>query len=186
MNQNRFDSEILIVCAGAMESFDYAKSIGIGMVEPAINLTQILLNLNKLPKKIIFIGSCGLYSDGKLLEIYRSSLAFNYEIAAILGVGYTPIKINLPPVSRETNMINSSNFITSNSEIAANFSKIGFVAENMEAYSVKCVADKFEIEFESILCATNYCDENAHNDFIQNYPKAKENITKYLKSKGII
>lgn len=186
MNLNRLNSDILIVCAGAMESFEFAKAVGIGMVEPAINLTKILLNLKQLPKKIIFIGSCGLYKDEKLLEIYTATQAFNYEISAIMGLSYTPIEINLSTVSQETTIINSSNFITTSKDIATKFKNLGFSVENMEAYSIKCVALKFGIEFESILCATNYCDENAHENFIQNYPKAKENITKYLKSKGII
>lgn len=186
MNLNRLNSDILIVCAGAMESFEFAKAVGIGMVEPAINLTKILLNLKQLPKKIIFIGSCGIYGNENLLKIYQSSLAFNYEISGIIGLSYTPIKINLPNVSQKTILINSSNFITNSAEISKKFKNLGFTAENMEAYSIKCVALKFGIEFESILCATNYCDENAHENFIQNYPKAKENIIKYLKSKGII
>ena len=180
------NSDILIVCAGAMESFEFAKAIGIGLVESAINLTEILLNLDNLPKKIIFIGSCGLYTDDKLLEIYKSNLAFNYEIAGIIGVGYTPIISNKPQVSQETNRINSSNFITKSRDISKKFKNLGFIAENMEAYSVQSVANKFNIDFEFILCATNYCNENAHNDFIQNYPKAKKIIIKYLKSEGII
>ncbi|MEE3776574.1 purine-nucleoside phosphorylase [Campylobacter sp. CX2-4080-23] len=180
------NSDILIVCAGAMESFEFAKSIGIGMVEPAINLTKILLNSNRLPKKIIFIGSCGLYGDEKLLEIYKSTQACNYEIAGIMGLGYTPIDMKIAKVSQETNIINSSNFITNSKDISIKFKNLGFMAENMEAYAIWCVAMKFNIDFELILCATNYCDENAHNDFIKNYPKAKENITKYLKSEGII
>lgn len=186
MNLNRLNSDILIVCAGEMESFQFATTIGIGMVEPAINLTKILLNLKQLPKKIIFIGSCGIYGNENLLKIYQSSLAFNYEISGIMGLSYTPIKINLPNVSQKTILINSSNFITNSAEISKKFKNLGFTAENMEAYSIKCVALKFGIEFESILCATNYCDGNAHENFIQNYPKAKENIIKYLKSKGII
>ena len=186
MNLNRLNSDILIVCAGEMESFQFATTIGIGMVEPAINLTKILLNLKQLPKKIIFIGSCGIYGNENLLKIYQSSLAFNYEISVIMGFSYTPIKINLPNVSQKTILINSSNFITNSAEISKKFKNLGFTAENMEAYSVRCVANLFKIDFECILCSTNYCNENAHDDFIKNYPQAKEIITKYLKLKGII
>lgn len=182
----KIHNNTLIVCAGAMESFEFATTIGIGMIEPAINLTKILLNLKQLPKKIIFIGSCGLYGNENLLEIYQSSFAFNYEISGIMGLSYSPIKINFPTVSQKTILINSSNFITNSAEIAQKFNDIGFTAENMESYSVQCVANAFKIEFECILCATNYCNENAHNDFIKNYPKAKDIISKYLKLKGII
>ena len=46
----KIHNNTLIVCAGAMESFEFATTIGIGMIEPAINLTKILLNL-KHPRK---------------------------------------------------------------------------------------------------------------------------------------
>ena len=55
MNLNRLNSDILIVCAGEMESFQFATTIGIGMVEPAINLTKILLNLNNYQKRLYLL-----------------------------------------------------------------------------------------------------------------------------------
>ncbi|HBD8855405.1 TPA: purine-nucleoside phosphorylase, partial [Campylobacter jejuni] len=84
-------------------------------------------------------------------------------------------------VSRETIKINSSNYICKNSKAAKEFSKLGFFAENMEAFSVLSVAKNLNIDAECILCATNFCNENAHEDFIKNHQKAKEKLEEYLK-----
>ena len=83
----------MIVCAGSVESFKLAVPIGIGLVESAINLTKILSqNSSNLPSEIIFIGSCGLYKNGKILEIYESKIAVNDEISALLKLSYSPIR----------------------------------------------------------------------------------------------
>ena len=49
----------MIICAGGNENFPFAKAIGIGLIESAINLTRICLEFQ--PKEIIFIVTCGLY-----------------------------------------------------------------------------------------------------------------------------
>lgn len=51
----------------------------------------------------------------------------------------------------------------------------------MEAFSVLSVAKNLNIDAECILCATNFCNENAHEYFIKNHQKAKENLEEYLK-----
>lgn len=172
----------MIICAGNMESFDFATSIGIGMIQSAINLTRILCK-NRI-EEIIFIGSCGLYKDGKILEIYETTKAKNLEISSLLDLSYSPLEfLN---VSRETNLTNSSNFITTDKSLAYKFSDLGFFMENMEIYSVLEVAKTFNIPAKGILCATNFCDTNAHDDFLKNYRKSKENLEKYLKKIEII
>lgn len=50
----------LIVCAGKSENFSFAKSIGVGLVEASIGLSELVLA--QKPEKIIFIGTCGLYN----------------------------------------------------------------------------------------------------------------------------
>lgn len=172
----------MIICAGNMESFDFATSIGIGMIQSAINLTRILCK--NRTEEIIFIGSCGLYKNGKILEIYETTKAKNLEISALLDLSYSPLEfLN---VSRETNLTNSSNFITTDKNLSYKFSDLGFFMENMEIYSVLEVAKTFNIPAKGILCATNFCDINAHNDFLKNYRKSKENLEKYLKIMEII
>ena len=175
----------MIICAGKSESFKFAQSIGIGLVESAINLTKILMK--NLPNELIFIGSCGLYKDGKILEIYESKIAVNDEISALLGLSYSPIQPEFNSnVSHETIITNSSNFITTDKNLAEKFFQKGYFLENMEFYSVLKVAENFKIPALGIFCATNFCNENAHDDFIKNHVKAKEKLEIYLKSKGLI
>ena len=173
----------MIICAGNGEEFGFATSIGVGLVNSAIGLTKLLSTDSNLPKEIIFIGSFGLYKNGQIFDIIHSENAVNLEISAILDKSYSPIFSN---VSRETNLINSSNFITTDSDIASKFANLGFIGENMELYSVLKVAKNFKIPAYGILCATNFCDQNAHDDFIKNHAKAKEKLEIYLKSKGLI
>ncbi|HEE8960594.1 TPA: purine-nucleoside phosphorylase [Campylobacter jejuni] len=173
----------MIICAGGNENFSFAKAIGIGLIESAFHLSQLCFK--EKPSKLIFIGTCGLYDKGEILEIYRSSHAFNVEFSKISHAFYTPAKYEIclekENVSRETIKINSSNYICQNSKAAKEFSKLGFFAENMEAFSVLSVAKNLNIDAECILCATNFCNENAHEDFIKNHQKAKENLEEYLK-----
>ena len=56
----------------------------------------------------------------------------------------------------------------------------------MEFFAVLKVAQKFQIPAYGIFCATNFCDSNAHADFLKNHAAAKENLTKYLKTKALI
>lgn len=175
----------MIVCAGECESFDFATPIGIGLVNSAICLTKLVLT-NK-PKELVFVGTAGLYKVGKILEIYESFEARNFEISKLLGFSYTPLQgESLGSVSRETLLTNSSNFITTNKELASKFYDIGFFMENMELYSVLEVGKKFKIPSYGILCATNFCDENAHADFMKNHTLAKEKLEIYIKEKGLI
>ena len=59
----------LLVCAGKSESFEFAQSIGIGLIEAAITLTNILTKKaleDDLPKQIIFVGTAGIYKKGEI------------------------------------------------------------------------------------------------------------------------
>lgn len=166
----------LFVCAGNGEVWDFATPIGIGLVSSAINLTRILTK-NSSFEKIVFVGTCGLYEKGKIFDIIESKSALNIEISEILGLSYSPIKDD---VSHET-IINSSNFITTDKSVANEFSKRGFVAENMEFYSVCKVAENFRIPVGGVFCTTNFCDKNAHTDFIKNHKKAMEILGNFVK-----
>ncbi len=170
----------MIICAGANESFKFAKNIGVGMVESAINLTKLCLEFK--PKKLVFVGTCGIYEKGEILKIYRSSHAFNVEFSKLSANFYTPAisEINLN-VSQETYRINSSNYICQNKKAAKEFANLGLDFENMEAFSVLSVAKKMQVKAECILCATNFCDENAHEDFLKNHEKAKEKLENFVK-----
>ncbi|ASM35928.1 purine nucleoside phosphorylase [Campylobacter sputorum subsp. bubulus] len=180
----------MIVCAGDIENFSFAKPIGIGLVNSAINLTNILTT-NLLTKQnisqLVFIGTAGLYKDGNIFDIYESSKASNLEISNVLNLSYSPIKYTIDNnVSRETLLVNSSNFITQDENIAYKMFELGCFMENIEFFSVLKVADFFKIPAFGIFCATNFCNKNAHSDFIKNHEKAKKILTSYIKNKGII
>ncbi|MSN95777.1 5'-methylthioadenosine/S-adenosylhomocysteine nucleosidase [Campylobacter sp. FMV-PI01] len=186
--------ENLLICAGGNENFDFAKGVGIGLVDSAINLTHMLLKMDKMPKKIIFIGTAGIYKDGEILKIYECFYASNLEISKILGLSYTPLNMdkicNVPRETLSKNrsdiVVNSSNFITTDKKSALKFSDYGLMLENMEFFSILSVANKFKIPCYALLCATNFCDENAHNDFLKNHYVAKKRLENYMKEKGLI
>ena len=143
--------------------------------------------LNALPSEIIFIGSAGLYKEGKIFEIYESSVATNIEISSLENKSYSPIENEIASVvPRGTCKVNSSNFITTDQNLAHKLFARGYFLENMEFFAVLKVAQKFQIPAYGIFVATNLCDENAHTDFIKNHEQAKKELEKYLKQKEII
>lgn len=218
----------LFVCAGESESFDFAVPVGIGLVDSAARLSEILAQLtlfdelkslkvsdeilhdllaveyskceilakflepnvkkqkNFLPNEIIFIGSAGLYKNGELFEIFESQNAANIEISLPDDKSYVPVPQEVfNDVSRET-FINSSNFITKDTLSAKKLFKLGAYAENMEFYSIMAVAKKFNIPAKGIFIATNFCNANAHKDFMHNHSLAKDMLCEYLEHKGLI
>jgi len=143
--------------------------------------------LNALPSEIIFVGSAGLYKDGEVFEIYESSVATNIEITSLENKSYSPIESEIASVvPRGTCKVNSSNFITIDQNLAHELFDRGYLLENMEFFAVLKVAQKFQIPAYGIFVATNFCDKNAHTDFIKNHEQAKKELEKYLKQKEII
>ena len=143
--------------------------------------------LNALPSEIIFIGSAGLYKEGDFFEIYESSVAANIEISSLENKSYSPIESEIASiVPRGTYKINSLNFITTDQNLAHKLFCRGYFLENMEFFAVLKVAQKFQIPAYGIFVATNFCDKNAHTDFIKNHEQAKKALEKYLKQKEII
>ena len=165
----------LFLCAGNGEVWDFAKSIGVGLVSSAMNLTKILVR-NSSFEKVIFVGTCGLYKKGEIFDIIKSKTAVNIEISELLGLSYSPLNCDVPHETK----INSSNFITTDKSVASKFYERGLVAENMEFFSVYKVAKSFGIPVFGVFCATNFCDENAHNDFIKNHKKAMDILENYI------
>ena len=143
--------------------------------------------LSALPSEIIFIGSAGLYKDGEVFEIYESSVAANIEISSLENKSYSPIESEIASiVPRGTCKVNSSNFITTDQNLAHELFSRGYFLENMEFFAVLKVAQKFQIPAYGIFVATNFCDKNAHADFIKNHEQAKKELEKYLKQKELI
>lgn len=173
----------MIICAGDIESFDFAKPIGIGLINSAINLTQLILTY--CPDKLIFIGTAGSYGNNKVLDVVVSSCASNLEIGFLENKSYTPLDNvikNKITDSQNHPIVNSSNYITTDFELARRFLGYGITIENMEFFSVVSCAKKFNIDVIGIFVVTNYCNKNAHTDFITNHGRAKEILVNYVQN----
>ena len=186
----------MIVCAGNNETFSFATSIGIGLCESAVNLTRLVL-MNP-PEFLLFVGSAGSYGKFNIFDIVESKAASQIELSFLQKKSFTPLENNLiisyENVSRETPLgkiantdrpiiINSSNYITTDLDLAQNFNRLGIGLENMEFYSVMQVAQNFNIPCGGIFVITNMCNENAHNDFLANHNEAMIKLIKYLQKR---
>lgn len=179
----------MIICAGEIESFDFAVPIGIGLVESAMNLTR--LSLFDRPDFLLFVGTAGSYGAFAPFEIVSSRSASNIELSFLQNQSYTPldnvISAEGENVSHETFMtgkaatiVNSSNYITTDKTLAKKFLALGIGLENMEFFSVLSVAREFNIPSGGLFIVTNYCDQNAHEDFVKNHKKAKKILASYI------
>jgi nucleoside phosphorylase len=177
----------MIVSAGRNETFPFAQSLGVGLVESAINLTKICL-FNR-PEYILFIGSSGSYGKYNIFDVVESKNSSNVELSFLENYSYTPIdnaiRIDTKLTSSEV-VVNSSNYISTNENLSSQLLEFDIDLENMEFFSVLSVAKEFEIPAFGIFVVTNYTNENAHNDFIKNHKEAMKILVKYLEDKNII
>lgn len=179
----------MYICAGNGEKFAFAKNIGVGLVNSAINLTSLILKEN--PSVLIFIGSAGAYNKNiNVLDIFVSDVATQVEMSLLQGQSYTPLDNRIESnsldslyVSCETmqkSIVNSSNYITTDMNLANKMASVGIWLENMEFFSVMRVAEHFGIYCFGIFCVSNYCDENAHKDFIANHNDVKNRLNDFV------
>lgn len=177
----------MIVCAGRNETFKFAETIGVGLIESAINLTRTCL-FNK-PEFILFIGTAGSYGNHKIFDIIESRRASNIELSFLTNSSYTPLDNVLESdnkMVKNDTIVNSSNYISTNEELAKKYNEYGIGIENMEYFSVLQVAREFSIPVAGIFIVTNYTNTNAHDDFIKNHEEAMKKLTTYLLDKQII
>lgn len=182
----------MILCAGRNEAFDFAKPIGVGLIESAINLTKLVLE--EKPAFLFFVGTAGSYGSYLPLDLIYSHRAANIELGYLQKQCYSPlinhIEAEATYVSRGTNhpspCVNSSNYITTDTMLANLMVQKSIDLENMEFFSVLSVANQFKIPCSGLFVVTNYCDENAHCDFIKNHTKAKELIALHVKRMCIL
>ncbi len=174
----------MIVCAGREEMFDFAHPIGVGLVESTINLSRLAL-FDK-PDFLLFIGSAGSYGEFKIFDILHSRGATQIELSFLDGRSYTPIDNAITSeglsIPHDT-MINSSNYITTDSSVWPKMKQFGIGAENMEFFSLLSVAKEFEIPAGGIFVVTNYCDEKAHKEYKKNIANAMALLENYVKKR---
>ncbi len=171
----------MIICAGNNETFDFAVPMGVGLIETAMNLTRLCL-FDK-PEFLLFVGTAGSYGNHKIFDIVESKTAANIELAFLEKKAYTPLD-NV--VSTQTDgvkdiLVNSSNYISTDAELVRKFLNFGVEIENMEFFSVLRIAQEFDIPAGGVFCVTNYCNENAHEDFLKNHEEAKALLSEHVK-----
>jgi nucleoside phosphorylase len=176
----------MILCAGNNETFDFALPIGVGLVESAMSLTRLCLM--EKPDFLLFVGSAGSYGEHQIFDVIESKTSANIELGFLDKRAYTPID-NV--ISSQTNgerdvMVNSSNYITTSESAMEQLRGLGLGLENMEFFSVLRVAQAFGIPAGGVFCVTNFCDVNAHRDFVANHGFAKVLLREHLVKKGLI
>ncbi len=175
----------MIICAGDIEQFDFATPVGIGMINSAINLTRLCLL--SPPEFLLFVGTAGSYGNHNIFDVVESKTASNIENSFFTNNAYTPIDNVISTadnVSRET-IINSSNYITTDPTLSSHYLEKNIELENMEFFAILKVAQELDIPTGGIFVVTNYCDHNAHKDFLSNHQKAMSILDKYIKEKWI-
>jgi len=173
----------MFICAGEQEQFDFALPVGIGLVDVAINLTRLCLS--QKPKFLFFVGTAGSYGEKNIFDIVESKTATNIENSFFTTNAYTPVDNMVSAaedVSRET-LVNSSNYITRDEEVAKAYLAKNIHLENMEYYAVLKVAQTFGVPAAGIFIVTNYCNSSAHEDFMHNHKEAMQRLTAYIKSR---
>ena len=174
----------MIVCAGKNELFDFAYPIGVGLIESAMNLARLAL-FDK-PEFLLFIGSAGSYGAHNIFDIVQSRGASQIELSFFDNNAYTPIDNVITSdglqILHET-IINSSNYITTTKKYWPPFLRYDIAAENMEFFSVMRIAQEFAIPAGGIFVITNYCDEDAHKTYMQNYKKGMEILEEFIRKR---
>jgi nucleoside phosphorylase len=172
----------MIICAGNNENFDFATPMGVGLIETAMNITRLCL-FDK-PEFLLFVGTAGSYGEQNILDIVESKTAANIELGFLNNSAYTPLDnvISTNTTNKQDIIVNSSNYITTNDELAKKFLELGIGVENMEFFSVLKIAQEFDIPAGGVFCVTNYTNKNAHDDFIKNHNAAKEKLAFYIKN----
>lgn len=173
----------MIICAGNNETFEFATPMGVGLVEMAMNLTRLCLF--DPPEFLLFVGSAGSYGSHQLLDIVESKTAANIELSFLQKKSYTPIDnvVSTQTEEKRDVIVNSSNYITTDMELAEKFRQLGIGIENMEFFSVLRVAQEFDIPAGGVFCVTNFCDEHAHQDFLKHHQEATSKLTAHIQKR---
>jgi len=171
----------MIVCAGNNEIFEFATPIGVGLIDSAINLTRLCLM--SPPEFILFVGTAGSYGQKKIFDIVESKSACNIENSFFNAKAYTPIDNVVSTATTPEILVNSSNYITTDKSLAKNYLAHNIGIENMEFYAIAKVAKAFDIPVGGVFIVTNYCDENAHEDFKTNHAEAMKRLTDYMRTR---
>lgn len=193
----------MFVCARG-ENIGFAKEVGVGIVESSIELTALVLKENPkflifigsagaYDKSVnlldIFVSNSATQIESSFskdesytpldnkIEIVSYETLQNQSADSSKDFGKdSSANLNLSAIlnSQKFAIVNSSNYICTDEIFAGKMSRAGIVLENMEFFAVLKTADYFKIPALGIFCVTNYCDKNAHSDFLANHKKARD------------
>jgi nucleoside phosphorylase len=172
----------MIFCAGGLENFNFARPLGIGLIDATATLTKICMF--DRPDNILFVGSAGSYGNHDIYDIVHSDTATNIEIGYFENRSYTPVDNIVKATTHNTTtktIVNSSNYITTDKSTSDEFLSRGIELENMEFYAVLKVAKLFDISASGLFVVTNYTNSEAHNMFQTNHKTAIQKLETYLK-----
>ncbi len=175
----------MLICAGDIEQIKGAVPIGVGLINSAINLTRLCL-MNP-PEFLLFVGTAGSYGKKGIFDIFETKTASNIEQGFLSKSAYTPLDniiSTAEDVSRET-IVNCSNYITASKKVSEQYLKLNLQAESMEFYSVLAVAKEFNIPAGGLFVITNYCYEDAHEQFIKNHKEAINLLENKIQDLGL-
>ena len=164
------------------------RTIGIGLVDSAINLTRILEEYAYL-KNIIFIGTAGAYKDSKLKigDLVQAKETGLFSLSQYEGDSYLPNKMIKKISCNQFSGIEAVQVASvleinrRGEKLAKVFWKTGYSAEHMELFSVARVAKKFNKNIYSVLGVSNIVNQSAHQDWLKNNKKVSLETNKKLK-----
>ena len=168
----------MLISSGNKEILQGVYPMGIGLIETSINLSRVCL-FNK-PDFLLFFGSAGSYGKHKIFDIVESSSSANVELSFLQDDSYTPIDNacdNEVSFCKNETIVNSSNYITTNFNLAKKYNNYGIGIENMEFFAIMMVAKAFEIPVGGIFVISNFCNQDAHKDYQKNIKKTMEILT---------
>ncbi|MEA1919319.1 MAG: purine-nucleoside phosphorylase, partial [Campylobacterota bacterium] len=148
-----------------------------------MNMTRLCL-FDK-PEFILFVGTAGSYGTKNIFDIVESKTASNIELAFLQNKAYTPIDnvVSAQIGDKKDLIVNCSNYISTDAELASRYETFGIGIENMEFFSVVRIAQEFDIPVGGVFCVTNYCNEHAHEDFLKNHEAAKAKLSLHVKNR---
>lgn len=182
-SRNHYDGKYnLFVSAGNGEEFSFAKPMGVGLVNMAINLTSYLTTAKRTPDFLLFIGTAGSYGKATIFDIIESKMASQIELSFLEKRSYTPLE-NLITSGESRAIVNSSNYITTDFQLSKKFLPLNIHLENMEFFSFLQVAKRFNIPASGVFIVTNFTNSDAHEDFLRNRFEAMRRLERYVRER---
>lgn len=166
-------------------------SVGVGYLDAAINLKEILLKYPQIDR-VIFCGSAGVYPGNQKIKVGDLCSCAD----TVLSDGAAEMKLsryasimNRQPITAQllTNSVlpktrvATTISLTLSDEMAEKIATASHAdLENMELYGIASVCQKASISWNGLLGITNTVGSNGHLEWKQNYHKIAEKCSQFL------